>query len=59
MSKLDFLVNTVAADLDSTYAKVLDNRELMALLITYMATEDMTYEQLLVKANEHKSSLRR
>jgi hypothetical protein len=55
----EFLISKLAADLDTTNEQVLATSPIMDLVNDYLANSDLTYEQLLTKANMHKQLVRR
>jgi hypothetical protein len=59
MSKIEFMISKVAADLDSTNNEIQNNNDVMSLILSYLADEEQSYEQLLAKANIIKHTLRR
>ncbi len=59
MELTEFLISKLAADLDTTNEQVLATSPIMDLVNDYLANSDLTYEQLLTKANMHKQLVRR
>jgi hypothetical protein len=53
------MISKVAADLDSTNNEIQNNNDVMSLILSYLADEQQSYEQLLAKANTIKHTLRR
>lgn len=55
----DWVVSKVAADMDTTNRTIESSDSIMRLIREYVMDTEMTYEQLLDQAYEHKQTLRR
>jgi hypothetical protein len=55
----DWVVSKVAADMDTTNRTIESSDSIMRLIREYAMDTEMTYEQLLDQAHEHKQTLRR